>query len=350
MNNNINPLARIKQAIPCLKEYEAPVGLSLDEQKNMYRTMCLIREFDTQVRTLWMENKIYGLAHSYVGAEAIAVGACAAIRTTDYITSTHRGHGHTIAKGANIRAMMAELFGKYEGLNRGKGGSMHIADIDIGMLGATGIVGSGMPIALGSSLSAKILGKDTVTICFHGDGSTNQGVWHESINMAAAWDLPAIFLIENNQYAIATELCCISKETDLYKRAVGYGIEGIQIDGFNVFEVYNAVSQAALKARKGGGPTLIEARFMRILGHFVADDQWYRNTEEANLFWEVDPIIRMRQYFLKEGLLEEKEIDALQQSAQSDVIDAINYAQNECTEPPEETLYSDIYADGEIIR
>lgn len=339
----------IKKALPALTELEAPEGLSLDEQKEMYRKMCLIREFDTQVRTLWMKNEIYGLAHSYVGAEAIAVGACANLNKDDFITSTHRGHGHTIAKGADVRAMMAELHGKYEGLNRGKGGSMHIADVDIGMLGATGIVGSGMPIALGSALSAHVLKNNRVTICFHGDGGTNQGVWHESINMAAAWNLPAIFLIENNQYAIATKLGWVSKETDLYKRAIGYGIEGVQIDGFNVFDVYKAVKKAVEKARNGGGPTLIEARFIRLLGHFVADDQWYRDLEADKVFWEYEPIKRMKEYFLAKKLLTEEEVDAIQQSAIDQIADAIHYAQNECTEPPLDTLYDDIYADGEII-
>ena len=315
----------------------------------MFRTMCLIREFDTQVRTLWMKNEIYGLAHSYVGAEAIAVGACANLSKEDFITSTHRGHGHTIAKGGDVRAMMAELHGKYEGLNRGKGGSMHIADVDIGMLGATGIVGSGMPIALGSAISANVLKNGRVTICFHGDGGTNQGVWHESLNMAAAWNLPAIFLIENNQYAIATEIGWVAKETDLYKRAVGYGIEGVQIDGFNVFEVYKAVKKAVEKAKNGGGPTLIEARFIRLLGHFVADDQWYRDLDAAQVFWEYEPVKRMREYFIAEGLLTEKQVDEIQQSAIDEIADAINYAQNECTEPPADTLYDDIYADGEII-
>ena len=339
----------IKQAIPCLVELKAPKRLSVEKQKQMFRTMCLIREFDSQVKTLWMKNEIYGLAHSYVGAEAIAVGACSAIEQSDFITSTHRGHGHTIAKGADTRAMMAELHGKYEGLNHGKGGSMHIADVGIGMLGATGIVGSGMPIALGSALSAKVLGNHAVTICFHGDGGTNQGVWHESINMAAAMNLPAIFLTENNQYAIATELGWVAKETNLYKRAAGYGIEGVQVDGFNVFEVYKAVKRAAEKARSGGGPTLIEARFMRILGHFVADDQWYRDLEKAELFWKVDPIARMRDFFIENKILVEAEVAAVQQSAIDEIADAIFYAQNECTEPEADTLYDDIYADGEII-
>lgn len=340
----------IKEVLPTITPLVAPEGVDLEEQKRMFRQMCLIREFDTQVKTLWMKNEIYGLAHSYVAAEAIAVGACEALKQGDFITSTHRGHGHCIAKGADVKAMMAELHGKYEGLNRGKGGSMHIADVDKGMLGATGIVGSGMPIALGSAISSKVLGKDNVTVCFHGDGGTNQGVWHESINMAAAWNLPAIFLIENNQHAIATNISIVTKETDLYKRAIGYGIEGVQIDGFNVFEVYKAVKKAAEKARSGGGPTLIEARFMRILGHFVADDQWYRDLDEANLFWEVCPIKRMREYFVDNKLLTDKEIDAIQQSAIDEVADAINYAQNECTEPSLDTLYDDIYANGEIIK
>lgn len=339
----------IKCAIPCLTDLKEPEDLALEKQKEMFRQMCVIREFDTQVRTLWMKNDIYGLAHSYVAAEAIAVGACAALNKDDYITSTHRGHGHTIAKGANVRAMMAELHGKYEGLNHGKGGSMHIADVDIGMLGATGIVGSGMPIAVGSAIAAKVLKNNKVTICFHGDGGTNQGVWHESINMAAAWKLPAIFLIENNQHAIATKAEWVCGQTDLYKRAIGYGIEGVQVDGFNVFEVYKAVKKAVEKARTGEGPTLIEARFMRILGHFVADDQWYRDVDEANLFWEVCPIKRMREYFIDNKLLSAEEVDTIQANAIAEVADAINYAQNECTEPPAEILYDDIYANGEII-
>ena len=202
----------VTKALPCLTPLKAPKGLSLKKQEEMFYTMCAVREFDTKVRELWMAGEIYGLAHSYVGAEAIAVGACSAINRDDYITSTHRGHGHTLAKGADPKDMMAELFGKFEGLNRGKGGSMHIADTDIGMLGATGIVGSGMPLALGAAMSADLKGDGRVAICFHGDGGTNQGVWHESINMAAAWNLPVVFLIENNQYAIATCISTITKE------------------------------------------------------------------------------------------------------------------------------------------
>ncbi len=346
---NKKELDIIKKVIPCYTEYTVPKDISLEEQKRMLLQMCRIREFDSQVRTLWMKNEIYGLAHSYVGAEAIGVGACEAINQDDFISSTHRGHGHCIAKNADIRGMMAELHGKHEGLNRGKGGSMHIADVDKGMMGATGIVGSGMPLAIGSAISAKVLKNNKVTICFHGDGGTNQGVWHESINMAAAWNLPAIFLIENNQYAIATELGWVAKETELYKRAAGYGIEGVQVDGFNVFEVYHAVKKAADKARKGGGPTLIEARFIRLLGHFVADDQWYRDMSNDKIYWQAEPIVRMKEYFVKNKLLSEKEVEAIHNQAIDEINDAIDYAQNKCTEPPAETLYDDIYANGEII-
>ncbi|MEI6385166.1 MAG: thiamine pyrophosphate-dependent dehydrogenase E1 component subunit alpha [Spirochaetota bacterium] len=333
----------------CFEDLEIPVDLDLGRQKDMYLKMCLIREFDTKVKELWLDNKIYGLAHSYVGAEAIAVGACAALRPDDYITSTHRGHGHTIAKGADINKMMAELFGKYEGYNRGKGGSMHIADVEHGMLGATGIVGSGMPIALGSALSANVLGNGKITICFHGDGGTNQGVWHETINMAAAWNLPVVFIIENNQMAIGTELSCVSKETDLFRRALGYGIPGVLVDGFNVFEVYLSVKEAVERARAGQGPTLIEARFLRLLGHFVADDQWYRDLTKVEPYWDYDPVKRMREYFILNKLLKEKEIMEIEAKAKASVERSVVYASTECSEPGIDTLYEDIYAHGEVI-
>jgi len=341
-------VARAMEEIGTITPLRPPEGMDIEQQKALFRTMSLIRCFDTRVRELWMDNKIYGLAHSYVGAEAIGTGACAALNHDDYITSTHRGHGHAIAKGANIRAMMAELFGKYEGLNRGKGGSMHIADMDLGILGATGIVGSGMPIAVGSAMSADLLGNGKVTVCFHGDGGTNQGVWHESINMAAAWNLPCVFLTENNQMAIGTKLCCITKETDLYKRAAGYGIPGVLVDGFNVFEVYKAVRDAVARARSGEGPTLIEARFLRLLGHFVADDQWYRDLTVVEPYWEFDPVKRMRAYFIDSGRLSEEQVAAIEQEASETIEDAITYASTQCTDPPTDTLYQDVYANGEV--
>ena len=333
----------------CYTEFEAPKGLSLEEQLEMYYRINLIREFDTKVRELWLDKHIYGLAHSYVGAEAIAVGACAALNPDDWITSTHRGHGHVIAKGGDVYKMMAELHGKYEGYNRGKGGSMHIADVDHGMLGATGIVGSGMPLAVGAAYASDINGDGKVTICFHGDGGTNQGVWHESINMAAAWQLPVIFLTENNQMAIATSLECVAGECNIHRRAEAYCIPGIIVDGFNPFEVYRAVKEAAERARNGEGPTIIEAKFMRLLGHFVADDQPYRKKEELDPWWEFEPIRRMRSYFITKKLTTDKKLKSIEKKAVEEIEKAIKYAQEDCTEPPSETLYDDVYANGEII-
>ena len=333
----------------CTTDLEAPKGMPAKEQLELYRKMMQIREFDTKVKDLWMENKIYGLAHSYVGAEAIAVGTCHALNPDDAITSTHRGHGHVIAKGGNIKKMMAELFGKYEGYNHGKGGSMHIADVKNGMLGATGIVGSGMPLAVGSALAADLLGNKKVTICFHGDGGTNQGVWHESVNMAAAWSLPVLFVIENNQMAIGTELNKVTKMTDLYKRADAYGIPGILVDGFNVFDVYKAVKQGVDRARRGEGPSVIEARFLRLLGHFVADDQWYRDLEAVKPYWDLDPIVRMRKYLLANSICSVEAIEKLEKEVVGEIQEAIRYASEDCSEPPSETLYTNIYANDERI-
>jgi pyruvate dehydrogenase E1 component alpha subunit len=206
-----------------------------------------------------------------------------------------------------------------------------------------------MPIALGSALSASLLCNGKVTICFHGDGGTNQGVWHETINMAATWNLPVVFLIENNQMAIGTELQCASKETDLYRRAPGYGIPGVLVDGFNVFEVYQAAKEAVDRARSGGGPTLIEARFLRLLGHFVADDQWYRDMTKVEPYWDMDPIKRMKEFLVLNKSLDEGEIARIEEKAKSDVERAVAYASTECTEPGKDTLYEDIYAHGEVI-
>jgi TPP-dependent pyruvate/acetoin dehydrogenase alpha subunit len=337
------------QLFPCYKELEAPEDLSLEDQLEMYYKINLIREFDTKVRELWMEKHIYGLAHSYVGAEAIAVGACAALDPKDWITSTHRGHGHVIAKGGDVCKMMAELHGKYEGYNRGKGGSMHIADVDNGMLGATGIVGSGMPLAVGAAYASDLRGDGRVTICFHGDGGTHQGVWHESVNMAAAWLLPVIFLTENNQMAIATSLECVAGECNIHLRAAAYCIPGVIVDGFNPFEVYKAVKRAAERARRGEGPTIIEAKFMRLLGHFVADDQAYRDLNAVEPWWDFEPIRRMRTYFLSNKLVKTKDLELIEKRAQNEIAKAIEYAQKKCTEPSPETIYDDVYAHGETI-
>jgi TPP-dependent pyruvate/acetoin dehydrogenase alpha subunit len=291
-----------------------PPGLSTQDQLEMYRKMALIREFDTNVKELWKQNFIYGLAHSYVGAEAVAVGACAALRKGDYITSTHRGHGHTIAMGGDLKKMMAELMGKYDGYCHGKGGSMHIAAVDEGMLGATGIVGSGMPIAVGAGLSAKVLKRDCVTVCFHGDGGTNQGIWHESINLAATWDLPVIFVTENNQWAISFP----------YRQAAKN-------------------PHVADRARRGEGPSLIEAKFYRYIGHFVADDEHYRDLETNEPWKQFDPLQRMADFLVSSGVASQAEVDDIDRQASQAVREAIDFAKR-APEPSPDTLYDGLYS------
>jgi pyruvate dehydrogenase E1 component alpha subunit len=321
----------------------APDDMTVEEQLEIYRKMRLIRAFDSSVKGLWKQDFIYGLAHSYVAAEAIGVGACAALRPGDLITSTHRGHGHTIAKGGDPRRMMAELMGRAPGYCGGKGGSMHIAAVDKGMLGATGIVGSAMPIAVGAALTAKTLHQDNVAVCFHGDGSTNQGVWHESINLAAVWNLPVIFLCENNQWAISLPYDQAAKNPTVADRAKGYGIPGVTVDGFNPFAVYRAVREAAERARRGDGPTLIEAKFYRYIGHFVADDERYRDTS-CNVLWErFDPLTRMARYLVDSGTASEAWVADADAAAEAQIAEAIEFAKA-APEPAPETLYDGMYS------
>ncbi len=348
MDESLAKLEKFKKEV--MQELKAPPELSIEDQLEIYRKMALIREFDTNVKTLWKQNFIYGLAHAYLGAEAVAVGACAAIRKGDYITSTHRGHGHVIAMGGDVKKMMSELMGKADGYCKGKGGSMHIASVDDGMLGATGIVGSGMPIAVGAALSAQVLKKDYVTICFHGDGGTNQGVWHESLNLAAVWNLPVIFLCENNQWAISLPYDKAAKNPNVADRAIGYGIPGVTVDGFNPFAVYAAVREAAVRARKGEGPTLVEARYYRYIGHFVADDERYRDTT-TNIPWaeSMDPLKRMREYLVRSKVADEAKVDEIYASAAKEVQNAIDHAKA-APEPAADTLYNDIYSPEFVAR
>jgi pyruvate dehydrogenase E1 component alpha subunit len=233
--------------------------------------------------------------------------------------------------------------GKAAGYCGGKGGSMHIAAVDMGMLGATGIVGSAMPIAVGAALTAKTLHRDTVTVCFHGDGATNQGVWHESINLAAAWNLPVIFLCENNQWAISLPYDQAAKNPQVSDRAKGYGIPGVTVDGFNPFAVHVAVHEAAERARRGEGPTLIEAKFYRYIGHFVADDERYRDTSCNELWKEFDPLTRMGTYLVESGTATEEWIKAADEAAAATVADAIEFAKA-APEPEPETLYTGMYS------
>jgi acetoin:2,6-dichlorophenolindophenol oxidoreductase subunit alpha len=345
----IEALGLAPDLFPEMEPMQAPPDLNTGQQLDMFRRMTLIRAFELAVMDLWKKNVIYGLAHSYEGAEATAVGACTALRSGDYISSTHRGHGHTIAKGADVNLMMAELMGKYSGYCHGKGGSMHIAAVDEGMLGATGIVGSGVPIAVGAAFSARVLKKDYVTVCFHGDGATNQGVWHESINLASVWNLPVIFLCENNQWAISCPYEKAAKNTDIALRAIGYGIPGVTVDGFNPFSVYQAVKEAAERARRGEGPSLIVAKLYRYVGHFVADDQHYRDVSKNEPWLKLEPINRMAHYLIETGIASQLEVQNIQAGAQEAIAEAIEFGK-QSPEPPAESLFEGLYAADKTER
>lgn len=346
---NTDVLNELKKEFKAYKEMSLPEGLTKEKQLEMYHSMVLTRKFEEAVKPLWMANKVTGYFHPYITAEAIASGVCANLRKSDYIGSTHRGHGHVISKGGDINKMMAELFGKVEGYNKGRGGSMHIACMDIGMLGATGIVGAGMPSAVGSALASSVRGTDDVTVVFYGDGASNAGVWAESVNMAAAWNLPVIFVCENNQWAIATEISRVVKETDLYKRGIGYGVPSFQCDGFNVYDIYETSKAAVERARAGEGPTVIEAKYLRILGHHATDDNWYRDMSKVEPYWELDPIKRMREFMLANKIAKKSELDAIEEECANAVEASIEFAENG-TEPALDSLYDDLYANGEIIK
>jgi len=294
------------------------------QAEEFYRVMYRIRRFEQETFEFYKKGLMPGLAHLYLGQEAVAAGVCASLDKRDFIGSTHRGHGHLIARGANLDRMMAELLGKATGYSKGKGGSMHIMAIDKGILGANGIVGGELPIAVGAAYASKYKGTGEVTAAFFGDGATNEGTFHESVNLAAAWDLPIIFVIENNLYGISVDIRRVVKEQKLSLRAVGYGIEGITIDGNDVHLVYETAKKAVDKARNGGGPTLIECLTYRSQGHHVGDPGEYRPAEEVEEWKKRDPLLRLEH----EGLLSDEEIDAIKREVDSEIANACRFAQD----------------------
>lgn len=308
----------------------------------IYERMRLIRAFEDRVADLFAAGKLPGFVHLYAGEEAIAVGVCAHLTDRDYITSTHRGHGHCIAKGVDINAMMAELYGKATGACKGKGGSMHIADVDKGMLGANGIVGGGGPLACGSGLTAKVLGTDQVTVCFYGDGAAEQGTMHESMNLASIWKLPVIFVCENNLYAESTPWTYHGATKSFADRATAYNMPGVLVDGTDVFAVYEAAGEAVARARRGDGPTLIEARAFRYYGHFQGDAMTYRTEEEVANYRAHDPIAQFRKRVLERGLVSEDELAEIDARVARTIDEAVRYAEDSPYPAPEECL-TDVY-------
>jgi pyruvate dehydrogenase E1 component alpha subunit len=314
--------------------------MAIDKEKMilMFRTMVRIRRFEERVAREFADGNIPGSVHLYIGEEAVATGAIAHLKKEDYIMSTHRGHGHLIAKGGETDKMMAELFAKKTGYCLGKGGSMHIADLDIGMLGAAGIVGSGIPIATGAALSAQMRGTDQVTICFFGDGASNIGRFHEGINMASVWHLPIVFICENNLWAVSVPTSTSLNVPNVADRAVGYGIPGVVVDGMDVMAVYEAAGEAVNRARKGQGPTLIEAKTYRFRGHFEGDSGAYRPKEEIEKWMQKDPISNYKAKLLEMKVLTEKQAEDIDKEALAEMETAMKFAHDSPFPELEETL------------
>lgn len=309
--------------------------------KNLYKTLLTIRVFDSQCVKLYRKGLIHGYLHPYFGEEAIAAGACAALRSDDYIVSTHRGHGHCIAKGAEIKYMMAEICGRQQGYCKGRGGSMHIADISIGNLGANGIVGGGIPIGVGAGLSMKLQKIDRVVVIFFSDGASNNGVFAESLNLAAIWDLPVIFMLENNHYAVSTPIEESSRTPDLYKRAEGYMVPACSVDGNDVLTVYEKTKEAAEQCRSGKGPVLIEAKTYRHGGHHVNDAGAYMPRERLEYYKDKDPLKICKNYLTENSGLSDEQIEEIEKTVDQEIEMAVEFAKS-CSEPSVEEFLNEI--------
>jgi acetoin:2,6-dichlorophenolindophenol oxidoreductase subunit alpha len=311
----------------------------------LYQLMVRIRQFEKTAEELFMQGEIPGFLHLSIGQEAVAAGVCHSLRRDDYLTSTHRGHGHTLAKGASARSMMAELFGRESGLCRGRGGSMHIADFSVGMLGANAIVAGGLGLTVGAALSIKLAGRDQVSVSIFGDGATARGPFHEALNLAKVWNLPAIFICENNGWASTArshELLAVSNVAD---RAAAYAMPGIAVDGNDVFAVREATRQAVEYARAGRGPTLLEMRSYRIRGHYVGDPMKYRSASDDDAWAARDPIAMARTALMDQGLLDDELDQSIHHEAESEIADSVEFARSEPT-PDTDELSAYLYADA----
>ena len=317
--------------------------LTKEKLIDMLRKMHTIRAFEEKADQLFALGKVHGTMHLSIGMEATAVGAIAALRPDDYITSTHRGHGHCIAKGGDVRLMMAEFLGKETGYCRGRGGSMHIADVESGNLGATGVVGGGIPTAVGAALSVQLRKTGQVVLCFFGDGAANMGIFHESLNLAAIWKLPVVFVCENNQYAMSMPVARAFPIENIADRAAAYALPGKVVDGNDVLAVYAAVAEAVDRARAGAGPSLIECKTYRWKGHSKSDQERYRTREEVAAWKKKDPIARFEAYLLQEGLLNEEQRQAIAKEAQERIEEAVAFAESS-PEPRVEEISEGVYA------
>lgn len=320
------------------------MNLSIDKKTavKLFRTMVKIRRFDETVIQLYADGEIPGFMHLYIGEEAVAAGVCAALNKSDYITSTHRGHGHCIAKGGRPDYMMAELFGRKTGYCKGKGGSMHIADLDIGILGANGIVSGGIPTAVGAAVGIQYQDDDRVAVSFFGDGATNVGQFHEACNLASIWELPVIFVCENNLFAQTTPRTEHQKIKDVAARASAYDMPAVTVDGNDVIEVYQASKEAVKRARDGGGPTFIECKTYRWRGHWEGDPQPYRTQDEVKEWKLKCPITRFRRYLIENKVMLKQDLESIDKIIEDELQKAVEFARISPFPEPEEAL-DDVY-------
>ncbi|HCF2592667.1 TPA: thiamine pyrophosphate-dependent dehydrogenase E1 component subunit alpha [Pseudomonas aeruginosa] len=317
--------------------------LRTDQLLHAYRVMRTIRAFEERLHVEFATGEIPGFVHLYAGEEASAAGVMAHLRDDDCIASTHRGHGHCIAKGVDVHGMMAEIYGKKTGVCQGKGGSMHIADLEKGMLGANGIVGAGAPLAAGAALAAKLKGSDAVAVAFFGDGGSNEGAVFEAMNLAAVWNLPCLFVAENNGYAEATAANWSVACDHIADRAAGFGMPGVTVDGFDFFAVHEAAGAAIERARAGEGPSLIEVKLTRYYGHFEGDAQTYRDPDEVKHYRETrDCLKQFRERTCHAGLLSASDLDAIDAEVEARIEDAVQRAKND-PKPEPADLLRDVY-------
>jgi TPP-dependent pyruvate/acetoin dehydrogenase alpha subunit len=317
--------------------------ISREMMLEMYRRMICIRKFEEACIDLFLRGQLKGAATTYNGMEASAVGVCMALREDDLIATTHRGHGHNIAKGADPKRMMAEILGKETGYCRGRGGSMHIAAFETGSLGALPVVGAGIPVAVGAALAFKMRGEDRVAVPFTGDGGANTGNFHEGLNMASIWQLPLVLVVENNQFGVSTRISEVVNIEDLSIRAQAYGIPGVRVDGFDVLAVYEASVEAVKRARRGEGPTLLVTESYRFEGHYAGEPQVYRERAEVQAYLEKDPIPRFRTYLIEEEQASQAEMDGIDADVKQEIAAALEFAR-ESLEPDPATAMDYNYA------
>ena len=313
-----------------------------DDLLRMYSQMLRIRRVEERLLEIFAQGKIPGFIHVSIGQEAVPVGVCSILRPDDYISNTHRGHGQALAKGADLKKFMAELFGRRDGYCKGKAGSMHVACKELGIIGSNGVVGGGIPISLGTAFASQYLGNDRVTVCFFGDGATNEGTFHESLNLAAVWNLPIVFCCENNRWAEFTPQKIHTKLEDLSRRAEAYGMPGVTVDGDDALKVRESAEKAVDRARKGEGPTLLECKTHRWYGHFAGDSQKYRDPKEIEEVRKFDPLLRFQNLLLEMKHLTPEQVKKMEDQLRAEIDEAVAFAESSPM-PGKDDVLLDVY-------